>query len=240
MKPRRLRDGFRWPWLLAIWRFLKRATDPVLRAIHRLETQRADVLLQPYPDTEPDRHPALFAFVRDALKDFDEPRLLSFGCSTGDEPVTLARYLPCARIDAIDINAYSLTIAQRKTDRFGIRSITYSFADRPPKLSGVYDAVFCLSVLRHGRLEAERPDNCSAILPFSRFDAIVTQLDNCLKPGGLLFVWGSQFDFASATVAAGYTALSVKGPELFEGPVYGSDDRLLNQDGLRDFVFRKT
>jgi SAM-dependent methyltransferase len=239
MKPRRLRDGFRWPWLLAIWRFLKRATDPMLRAIHQLETQRPDVLLQPYPDTELDRHPALFALVRDALIGISEPRLLSFGCSTGDEPITLARYLPNARIDAIDINAYSLSIARTKADRAGIGTITFTLADRPPHLREAYDAIFCLSVLRHGRLDAERPEYCSAILPFSRFDAIVTKLDYCLKSGGLLIVWGSHFDFSAARVSAGFTAQIVPHVEPHSGPVYGPDDRLIVSAGQHGYVFRK-
>ncbi len=230
---------FRWPWLLAVWRFCRRTTNPVLRAIHRLEAGRSDVLLQPFPDTWPDRHPALFAYVRDALKDVDHPQLLSFGCSTGEEPVTLAGYLPHARIDAIDINSHSLTTARKMAARLGIGSIAFALADRPPEQTESYDAVFCLSVLRHGRLEAERPDNCSAILAFSRFDTLISQLDHCLKPGGLMIIWGSQFEFAAAAVAAGYEAQMVPDEPFHAGPIYGPDDRLKSLNGQQACVFRK-
>ena len=211
----------------------------MVHAVHRLESDHGDVLLQPYPDTAPDRHPAIFAFARDALREVDAPRVLSFGCSTGEEPITLASYLPRARIDAIDINPHSLTIARRRAAHAGITSITASQGDQPPSEAEVYDAIFCLSVLRHGRLDAELPEYSTAIFPFARYDAVVTQLDHCLKPGGFLIIWGSQYDFEIASVASRYRPQIVPLAAMHVGPVYGSDNRLCHRNGLQCFVFKK-
>ena len=82
--------------------------------MHRLRLQRVDELLQPWPVTAPDRHPALFALAAERLAGTAEPRILSFGCSTGEEPITLARYLPQARIDGLDINPRNVAEARRK------------------------------------------------------------------------------------------------------------------------------
>jgi SAM-dependent methyltransferase len=229
----------RWPWLLAIWHLAKRSTNPMLRAVHRLESDQSDTLLQPYPDTEPDRHPALFAFARDALQKVDEPSVLSFGCSTGEEPITLASYFPRGRIHAIDINPHSLSIARGKAAQAGITSIAFSQGDQPPAKAAIYDVIFCLSVLRHGRLDAELPECSTAIFPYARYEAVVMQLDHCLKPGGLLIIWGSQYDFESATVAARYDPQMVPQAATHGGPVYSADDRLLHCNGLQNFVFKK-
>ena len=53
---------------------------------------------QPYPHTLPDRYPWLFDFAAAALDDLPAPRLLSFGCSRGEEVLSLRRRFPDAAI----------------------------------------------------------------------------------------------------------------------------------------------
>src|SRR6202041_1232264 len=49
---------------------------------------------QPYRYTLPDRYPWLFRFAAAALEGREERKLLSFGCSRGDEVLALRRYFP--------------------------------------------------------------------------------------------------------------------------------------------------
>ena len=240
MIPASFRSRLRWPWLVAFWRVLRRATNPTLLSIHRLEVEKSDTLLQPFPATMLDRHPALFTFAQKAMRDVATPRILSFGCATGEEPISLAFYLPEAQIDAIDINPQSLAIARLEAERAGISSINYSQSDQPPQAAAIYDVVFCLSVLRHGRLDAEQPQSSEAIFPFAKYDTAIRQLDHCLKPGGLLIIWGSQYDFRDTAIAAGYVAQKVPLAFPHEGPVYGADNQLRHCKGLDQFVFKKT
>lgn len=220
-------------------RGLRRVVLPGARAIARLEREHADRLLQPSPFTRFDRHPALFAFVRERLAERSEPHLLSYGCSTGEEPITLARYFPQARIDAVDINPRSLAIARRRAARAGCPGIAFQLSGEPPSGPACYDAVFCLSVLRHGDLDAHRPASSAALFPFARFEEVVAGLDRRLKPGGLLVIWGSNYRLTDSALAHRYRSLAVPGIRPQGGAFYGSDERRIDEAGWTRFVFEK-
>lgn len=237
--PRRVGRLARWPRLQALHALIRRTLIPAERTMHRLRLQRADELLQPWPVTVPDRHPALFALAAERLAGTAEPRILSFGCSTGEEPITLARYLPQARIDGLDINPRNVAEARRKVAAAGLTRITIAEAGSPPTGPALYDAVFCLSVLRHGELDAYQPERCTAILPFRRFAETVAALDLVLKPGGYLFLWGCNFRFADTATATDYDPVPTPAMALQDGVFYGPDDLRLPIAFTREFVFRK-
>ncbi|HQV02562.1 MAG TPA: class I SAM-dependent methyltransferase [Novosphingobium sp.] len=227
----------RWPRLQRLAGFVRRVTSPTLRTVHRLQHQSAE-LLQPFPDTMPDRHPALFAHARRVLAENPGPRLLSFGCSTGEEPLTLLRYLPEAQIDAVEINPRSIAIARKRANEAGCSTITFHQSGLPPRDTS-YDAVFCLSVLRHGELDAAMPALCTQILPFRRFDETLQLFDQILKTGGHLYVWGSNFRFSDSSIAPRYQPIMLSDAPPHPGAIYGSDDRLIDSRGNTVFVFRK-
>ena len=227
---RRLPTPLRRP---ALW--LRQLFDPHTRAVAEAEHLHPGELLQPSGETREDRHPALFAELQRRLGERSEPLLLSFGCSTGEEAFSLARYLPHAAIDAIDLNQRAIATAQVRAGQEQ-SAIRFVCTGEPP---ATYDAILCLSVLRHGDLDAERPESCAGILPFARFDAVVTMLDAALHPGGLLAVWGSNFRFTDAVVAGRYRALEVPGMRQRSGAVYGPDDCLLAEPGQTQFLFEK-
>jgi SAM-dependent methyltransferase len=229
----------RWPKLKRMITWMRWLFNPTLRQIHRLRTERPGEVLQPYPFTCFDRHPTLFGYARDQLGALDKPRILSFGCSTGEEPLSLALYLPSAQINAVDINPHSIAIARKLIGRQGTANIDIELAATPPDHPEYYDAVFCLSVLRHGDLDANRPLDCSRVLPFARFAQTVGMLDRVLRPGGLLFIWGSNFRFSDLLIAESYEVMSVPGSRPHRGAVYGPDNRLLPQNGNSQFVYRK-
>ena len=205
--------------LIPLARWLRDRLTPQGRMRRRLETEHSQFLLQPSPLTWADRHPELFGLARERLADNPAVRVLSFGCSTGEEALTLAQYLPSARIDAVDINPRSIAQARREKARLGNASVHFACAGQPPHELAVYDAVFCLSVLRHGQLDAERPANCAEIRPFARFAETIAAFDRALKPGGLLFLWGSNFRFADTSVAARYRVVEVAGKKPHAGAV---------------------
>lgn len=229
----------RWPLLHAFAALLRRTFVPSLRATYRLQKEAAGQLLQPFPDTSHDRHPALFAFARDRLRNVPAPAILCFGCSTGEEAFTLAEYIPNAQIDAVDINPRSIRIARRSAGRRGAGKITFTLAGSPPAGPQRYDAIFCLSVLRHGDLARLVPQNCAAILPFRRFAETIEALDASLLPGGILYLWGSNFRFEDTAQAGRYEAVAVPDMVPHVGPFYGPDDRLIEGGANVQFAFRK-
>jgi SAM-dependent methyltransferase len=226
-------------WIAKPALFLRTWLSPHQRAVRKVVRERPGELFQPVAETRMHRHPALFAFVATELAMRTQPSVLSYGCSTGDEAFTLAEYLPCARIDAIDINPRSVRRATRRASRRSESTIRFACAGTPPSIGVGYDAIFCLSVLRHARLDAERPPTCSAILPFERFADMIGAFDRVLRPDGLLVLWGTNFRFADTPAAERYRVLAVPGQRAERGAFYGSDNRLLDDDLNRQFVFRK-
>ncbi len=196
-------------------------------------------LMQPSTVTSANRHPELFDHVRQALADVAAPSVLSFGCSTGEEVFTLGAMMPDGHVRGIDINRACIRQAQRRLAAADNGRLSFArAASAAGEPTAGYDAIFALSVLRHGRLEADQPEDCSAILPFARFARSIADLDRCLKPGGLLVVWGSHFRLCDTDVQPRY-AVELARPYPPALPVYGADNRRLADPGLEQIVFRK-
>ena len=182
------------PGSTALFRAFRLLLDGGYRSERRLIRARPDKLFQPSGRTHFDRHPRIFSFVRDGLPQGAALRLLSYGCSTGEEAFSLRTYFPEAEIVGIDINPRSIRVCRKKQARSGDTRMRFVHAAVPPDGSaGVYDAVFCHSVFRHGELGATRPETCSHLIRFADFDEIVRRLGRSLKAGGYLAITGSNF-----------------------------------------------
>jgi hypothetical protein len=93
-----------------------KAPKRILRKIGRLHFARLVASLHPGCHQGPnktalDRYPEIFAAAAAAAP--NARRILSFGCSTGEECVTLANYFPNAQIVGTDINPVNLLKARR-------------------------------------------------------------------------------------------------------------------------------
>ncbi|GEM_PF-3630399 len=104
------------PWLRRVPGFrqmgnaIRIAVSPRFRSEWRLR-QAEGAAFQYSTVTADNRYPRIFAFVRDQLADRDRPRVLSFGCSTGEEVFSLRRYMPAADITGIDINPWAISLS---------------------------------------------------------------------------------------------------------------------------------
>lgn len=222
------------PGGMALGRRLQRIFHPEHREIARLQASEAGRLLQPFPDTYDDRYPALFDLLAERLVALPEPRILSFGCSSGAEVRALKRRIPAARIIGLDLNRRALAKAC-KADPAG--DYRLASAPRPDER---FDAILAMAVLRHGRLEAERPESCAQIMPFSRFAETLDCLDAALEPGGWIAVGHAHFRFEDWPGAATYQP---DGPQSL-GPnrpavLYGPDNRRIDPPGTIRVLHRK-
>lgn len=231
------------------------AAGPLGRRLRRLSTDadyRQDVLwrllarprglFQPYGDTAEDRYPELFARVRAEVADSTDTRLLSFGCASGEEVFTLRRYFPMAAITGVDINPHRIRSARRKlAGMSGEGRMDFAVAASGDALgASLFDAIFCLAVFRHGRLQFG-PAPCSDhLIRFGDFERVVTGLVRCLKPGGLLVLRHANFRFRDTAVAARFEIVGgsgATGPESGT-PIYDPNDRLVPDAWEDQAIFR--
>lgn len=196
-------------------------------------------LFQPFTTTARDRYPEEMACMRDALADVppDGLRLLSFGCASGEELLTLHEQFPQARITGIDLNPLALRTARRRIDEAAagawIRLVRAG--DALGEEPAAYDAVLAFAVLRHGGLN-DAPPTCVPMLRFADFERTVEGLCRAVRPGGILAIRHANFRFTDCGVAAGFEPVRTGFPSasaIGPTPVYGRRDELLDP-GLRD------
>lgn len=191
--------------------------DGQYRAITLLRWFQTDTLHQTTPLTWMDRYPQLFSTCRDWFQNQPEIHILSFGCSTGEEVITLRQYFPHARIIGAEINPWNLArCRQRQVDaRIAFVASNRAMLER----YGPFDLIFCMAVLQRTphRVEAERITNLKEIYPFEKFDHQVRELDSLLKKNGILVIHHSQYFFRDSSVATRYDPL-----ESSEVPTYAA------------------
>lgn len=135
----------------------------------------SDHYLQLSNMTRSDRFPKVFETAKSLCR--KPKRIMSFGCSTGEECQSLAKYFPDAEIVGVDINASNLYTARRNNKNPNIH-----FTDEI-NVTGKFDVVFAMMVL----FCMDRP------IPWERFEQTLVAIDRRLKRGGLLVAYTTEF-----------------------------------------------
>ncbi len=228
------------------WRALRRLRRILLEPDHRHITwmllRRPKAGFQPLNRTWENRYPRIFGFVKAITGAEASARILSFGCSTGEEVVTLRRLFPSAVIRGLDINPGNIEICRKRLRRAPDPAISFGrarSADLEPPES--YDVIFCMAVLRDSRLTDCGLQRCDRFIRFEDFAEIVGGFERCLKPGGLLVIRHSNFRLCDAPAGAAFEVLlSLPIPPARFTPIFGPDNRLMPGVSYPDTVFRKT
>ncbi|MTK54529.1 class I SAM-dependent methyltransferase [Paludibacter sp.] len=155
--------------------------------------------------TAPNRYPNLFKACTAYLQNIEQPQVLSFGCSTGDEVFSLGEYIPKAVITGVDINRWCLRQCRKKD-----KSSRYLFIHRFSKQfeeASEFDAIFCLAVFQRTENRTNKNNTTAKGLLFEQFEKEIAMLDTKLKHGGILAIDHSDFAFTDTTTAKRYNAL---------------------------------
>jgi SAM-dependent methyltransferase len=226
---------------------------PIARFFYRLaqstESRNASLLLlrpphglyQPYGTTFSNRYPGIFEYVRACVGDGPNTRILSLGCSTGEEVFSLRGYFPKATIVGIDINPINVAVCRfrrlRKGDKKSLFAVAASAAGQA---NASYDAIFAMALFRHGDLNiVPPPPHCNHRIRFADFEQSIADLARALKPGGLLAIQHAMFRFSDTKTADGFnTVLAVKVDEKV--PLYNCNDCLIADAVYPDVVFQKS
>jgi hypothetical protein len=220
--------GALWVRLLDLVRLFSSGEGRALlwtRLVHRAEVH------QTTPYTCDERYPALFDLAATLAP--DAHRILSFGCSTGEELIALRRRFPRAEIIGAEINPRSRRIAVRRVAKDARIVVVH-----PRSVQGIFDLVFALAVLQrepHKIVEMEVED-LSSYYPYVRFDTAVRQLGGVLATGGLLFVMNAQYRVEDSSLAWQFEPISSS--PLMDEPLFGPEGRLLER-AVAHTIFRK-
>jgi SAM-dependent methyltransferase len=200
-------------------------------------------LFQPFNDTRADRYPKIFGFVQSTLGATEKIRILSYGCSTGEEVFSLRGYFRHAVIKGIDINAANVAVCRRRLKEKPDAAMSFETArSMEAEPAAVYDAIFAMAVLRHGNLGQPGVMRCDHLIRFDEFARVVEDFKRCLKPGGLLVIRHSNFRLSDAPAGADFeTILRVEHAKTANTvPIFGPDNLLMAGVEYPDTVFRKT
>jgi len=222
------------PSLRTLWR---RSRFEIRRRLRRPVEER----FQPYPHTVPDRYPWLFDFAAAALEAAPSPRLLSFGCSRGDEVFSLRRWFPEASIKGVDIDPRNIAACMARSRPMsddGLSFETGSNARNEPV--GHYDAIFCLGVLCHGDLTVTGAQRSEPLLRFADFERTVADLARSLRPGGWLFLHSTNFRFCDTASAGEFEVMLEAQPvQIAPDVLFDRAGRLLAGERYYPVGFRK-
>jgi 2-polyprenyl-3-methyl-5-hydroxy-6-metoxy-1,4-benzoquinol methylase len=196
---------------------------------------------QPYNHTLPDRYPWLFTFATTHLLDSADLRLLSFGCSAGDEAFALRRYFPRATIRGIDVDAANIALCEARAQTSRAASMSFATAaSTAAEPSASYDAIFCLAVLCHGDLTVTGAQRSDPLLRFRDFELIVADFERCLKPGGLLFLHTTNFRFVDTDSARNFDVVyEAELADLAPDVVFDRNNGLMPGERYQPVAFRK-
>lgn len=214
-------------------------TNETYRSTTLLKWFKSERLHQTTVLTWMDRYPAIFSACRDLFAGRPDIRILSFGCSSGEEVLTLRQYFPDAHITGAEINPRNLALC-RKLPVDG--RIVFVPSERAViEGHGPFDLILCMAVLQRTphAVEAQRMTSLSAIYPFEKFDRQVRELDSFLKTGGVLVIHHTQYVFTDASVATKYDEVPSLEPPANDGPKFDRNSSLVESAVSSGSIYRK-
>jgi len=213
--------------------------DKNYRSILLLQLLHSKNVHQTTSLTYMDRYPTIFSACRDYFDGKQDLKILSYGCSTGEEVLTLRRYFPTAHIIGADINKRSLAICKRlPVDE----KMTFLYST-PSEIQkhGNFDVIFCMAVLQRQPhdIAAKGISSLKKIYPFEKFERQIIELDKLLKPQGLLVVYFTQYSICDTAVASMYEPLGDYNQNDYVSPLFNKNSDLVNNPTPQNTVFIK-
>lgn len=144
-------------------------------------------------------------------RELSSRKVLSFGCSTGDEVRSLLR-MGYGRVDGVEINEALLKEARERDPSKSDDSKTSFYFSNVCEIPAreQYDVIFAMAVLCRSPCKSPQTE-----FPFADFDVAVRLLDERLRLGGFLVVVNSQYDVRDASIGYRYSAEDCPGAKIW-------------------------
>jgi len=200
-----------------------------------------DVQHQISHTTAYNRHPRMFRLAADSVSKSVPPgelKILSYGCSTGEEAHCLSTmYFLGSRVIGMDVSDRVLDQARERYSAEGIEYVLSTAANLAHY--GPYDCITAMSVLCRWPA-SENLDDISDLYSFGQFEDAIRDLDANLKIDGILVIYNSNFNFLDTVFAARYEVIPMPSNQQ-NGFVhrFGRDNRRLENYFGSDCVYRK-
>ncbi len=156
--------------------------------------------------TKHDRYPKVFAALQQLVDRQGDVRILSYGCSTGEECFSLRKYFPRAMIIGADINLNNLKKALSKNQDSKIRFIEST--SELLQANSPFSIILAMSVLCRWE-DTKEVENCEKIYPFEKFENSIEELSKCLEPNGYLALYNSNFRLEDSSWANSFEEVEV-------------------------------
>jgi hypothetical protein len=168
-----------------------------------------DLQVQISNTTKADRYPKVFRTVVEVTtaSGMTAPRILSYGCSTGEEASTLAtKYFPQSEVFGVDVSADAL--AEAKANYGDNPRIRFEMStEETLSKAGLFDVIFAMSVLCRWP-QSRKVDNVASMFPFEVFEKQAVLLDGLVKPGGILIIYNANYSFLQSDASRGYDLIA--------------------------------
>lgn len=183
------------------------------------------------------RYPDLFLKSKELIGDRRNIKILSFGCSTGEEVYTLRQYFPDALIIGVDINKHNI---QKAISKNNDPKIIFSYnIDETIQNNGPFDIIFALAVLQRTQNRHESTFDSSHIYPFNKFNTQITQLNCYLKSNGIFTIDFADYLFEDTDVASQYHALKGTHNVISDRLMFNTDNQRMKKNILLYRIFLK-
>jgi len=185
------------------------------------------------------RYPEIFSACSNYFDGKQDLKILSYGCSTGEEVLSLRKYFPTAHIIGAEINKHSLAICRKLSVDDKI-TFLYSRLGEIQK-HGNFDAIFCMAVLQRKPhyIGAKGISSLKKIYPFEKFEQQIIKLDELINPKGLLIVHFTQYSLRDTIVASKYEALGNYNQDDYSLPVFDKYSNLIKNPLSQNSIFIK-
>lgn len=163
------------------------------------------------------RYPEIFTVLRDLVAKEKGPglggeglRILSFGCSRGDELQSLRCYFPDATLLGCDVDIGVLNQAYKISRK---QKNTFVFLSNQENLAafGPFDIVVSFSVLCRYPT-SEKLDNLAVTFSFDEYETLLSMMDSSLVEGGYLAIYNANYRLKDWSGAPKYSP--VESPQI--------------------------
>lgn len=144
-----------------------------------------------------DRYPDIFKKAQTTLGKDSRSKILSFGCSIGQEVRSLRKYFPNSIIHGIDVDEEIIDKNEKENNDTQVQY----FSKANDLLPSSYDAIFAMSSLCR---------NPGPPVPFKLFERTVSLIDHYLSRGGFLVLYNSNYCFTDTDTVKLYENIGVR------------------------------